>query len=146
MAEGQQAGLYHFSFDYCLLGVVQSDSIRTLYCNNDGHTTFGPAIVEGMIWLQSQWGFDGTSHYSYSTDGTRFTDFGASYQLRWGAYRGDRFGLYCFNAQGEHGLVDVDWVRYEYSRSTALPGPQKSADRTSDLPDAGCATDPPNVW
>ncbi|MBA3947661.1 MAG: glycosyl hydrolase 43 family protein [Herpetosiphonaceae bacterium] len=112
MTDGQQAGLCHFSWAYSLFGVVQSGSSRTLYCNNDGQTTFGPPVVEGMIWLQSHWGFDGRSHYGYSLDGTCFTDFGAAYQLTWGAYRGDRFGIYCFNDQGESGFVDVDWLHY----------------------------------
>jgi hypothetical protein len=69
------------------------------------------------IWLRSRWNWDGHSHYAFSLDGTKWTDAHASYQLAWGAYRGDRWGVYSFNEQAEDGFVDVDWVRYEYETS-----------------------------
>ncbi|MEO7912408.1 MAG: family 43 glycosylhydrolase [Roseiflexaceae bacterium] len=60
----------------------------------------------------------GLCHFSsaYSLDGTHFTDVGAIYQLQWGAYRGDRFGIYCFNEKHERGFVDVDWITYDFGR------------------------------
>lgn len=114
MADGQQAGLCHFSWAYSLFGIMQHNRFRTLYCNLDGHETLGLAIVAEMIWLRSHWGFDGKSHFTYSLDGVNFTDFGDAYQLKWGAYRGDRIGIYCFNGAGERGFVDVDWLQYEF--------------------------------
>lgn len=122
MMDGVQAGLCHFSYAYSLFGVVQNGSVRTLYYHAEDHTLRGPQIVSPTIWLQSRWGFDGKSQYAYSVDGIQFNDFGAHYQLQWGAYRGDRIGIYCFNDNGEHGSVDIDWLRYEMGEQSGIQG------------------------
>ncbi len=89
-----------------------------LYFNDGGEETLGPHIDAATLWLRSRWGFDGKSYYSYSLAGFTFTEFGSPYQLRWGAYRGDRIGIYCFNDDGESGFVDVDWLHYEMGHQT----------------------------
>ncbi|WP_207921231.1 hypothetical protein [Micromonospora sp. KC721] len=58
------------------------------------------------------------SRFSYSLDGTSFTSFGATYQLTWGGYRGDRVGIYTYNPNGT-GYVDVDSVRYTIAPTRA---------------------------
>jgi beta-xylosidase len=115
MADGQQAGVCHFSYSYSLFGIVQGGTTRTLSHTLDGIITPVVVVEADTIWLRSRWGRDGHSHYAYSLDGTAWIDTQASYQLAWGAYRGDRFGVYSFNEQTEDGFVDVDWVRYEYA-------------------------------
>ena len=114
MADGQQAGLCHFAKTYSTLGVRQDGAARTLVNVNDGAATPGPLIAGARLWLKSVWGLDGKSHYSFSLDGKTFTAFGAPYPLAWGNYRGDRIGLYSFNAKGEAGFVDADYFRYSY--------------------------------
>lgn len=118
VSDGGQAGLCHFSFAYSMFGITQHGATRTLRYNNAGQELLGPSIAVDTVWLRSRWGFDGISQYAYSLDGTQYTDFGASYQIKWGAYRGDRFGIYCFNDNGEHGFVDVDWLHYEMGHQT----------------------------
>ena len=117
MSNGQQAGIVHFAASWCLFGVTQSGGIRTLTCNKDGHTTFGPAILQNALWLRSAWGYDGQSQFAYSLDGKTFSPFGDPYQLTWGNYRGDRIGLLTFNDLAEQGYVDVDWFHYTVSRT-----------------------------
>ena len=46
-----------------------------------------------------------------SFDGSTFTDFGPTYQLTWGGYRGDRIGIYAYNL-GETGHGHVDSFTY----------------------------------
>jgi beta-xylosidase len=113
MVDGQMAGLCHFARIYSNLGIKQNAGIRTLGYDNNGQETEGPQITTNTIWLRSTWGYDGISQYSYSTDGETFTPFGATYQLSWGFYRGDRIGIYNYNAIENKGFVDVDWFEYK---------------------------------
>lgn len=116
MADGQQAGIVHYSRSYCTFGVTQTGPVRTLTLNLSGHITPGRAITQRTLWLRSTWGYDGQSQYSYSTDGHTFTPFGPSYPLAWGDYRGDRIGVFTFNDQGDKGYVDVENFQYTVTR------------------------------
>ena len=114
MADGQRAGLCHFSAQSGALGVVrQNGQTRIEYRRNDS-TAAGPAVDGGCVWLRSEWGLDGLSHFSYSLDGDRFVAFGSPYPMVWGNYRGDRVGIYCFNDSADAGHVDIDYFHYEW--------------------------------
>jgi beta-xylosidase len=116
MADGQKAGLCHFSSPhYSALGVNQTGATRTLEFSIEGKVTAGPVLTGGNVWLKSTWGLDGQSHYAYSLDGKTYAGFGDSYQLRWASYRGDRIGIYSYNNQADAGCVDVDSFHYDYS-------------------------------
>jgi beta-xylosidase len=120
MADGQKAGLCHFSKNYAYAGVSQNGGARKLIYNNNGKTSEGPEVKGQILWLKSSWGQDGKSQFAYSEDGKNYTNLGSPYQLAWGYYRGDRIGIFCFNNQAEAGYVDVDFFQYNYS------GPQKA--------------------
>jgi beta-xylosidase len=113
-ADGQQAGLCHFSKTYAAIGVAQENAIRTLVGIDRGTVTPGPKISGDRLWLRSVWGLDGISRFLFSLDGETFTAFGPPYALPWGNYRGDRIGLYTFNADGDSGRVDIDYLHYRY--------------------------------
>jgi len=121
LADGQKAGLCHFSKNYSSFGVSQAGAARTLEYNNNGRVTPGPAITGDSLWLKSTWGWDGRSQYAYSLDGQTFVNFGEPYQLTWGNYRGDRLGLYSYNNLANAGYVDVDFFHYQF----AGPAPEK---------------------
>jgi len=121
LTDGQQAGLCHFAKSHSAVGVQQDGTTRTLVNLNNGRATPGPVITGNDLWLKSVWGLDGLSRYSYSLDGRTFTGFGSPYQLSWGSYRGDRIGLYNFNAKAGAGWVDVDYFHYAYAGGAA-PG------------------------
>ena len=114
MVDGQQAGLCHFAKTHSAIGVLQSAATRKLVNINNGAMTPGPDLNGSHLWLKSTWGLDGTSHYAYSTDGATYAEFGDSYQLAWGNYRGDRIGLYCFNDRTNAGFVDINFFHYRY--------------------------------
>lgn len=118
LEEGARAGLCHFSFDYSMFGVLHTDAQNILFLNENGHERCSQAIDGDVVWLRSSWDFSGKSHYAYSSNGTTFTDVELPYQLRWGAYRGDRIGIFCFNDTGEHGWADVDYVHYEFGEQS----------------------------
>ncbi|MBC7722328.1 MAG: glycoside hydrolase 43 family protein [Pedobacter sp.] len=115
MANGQLAGLCHYSSTYSTFGIKEINGIKSLFYDNNGTEKIGPEITSS-IWLQSTWGYDGISQYAYSLDGKIFIPFGSTYQLTWGFYRGDRIGIYSYNATDEKGFVDIDFFHFSYSK------------------------------
>ena len=116
MKDGQRAGLCHFAGNWHYLGVMQGNGVRHLiYQESQPKTSkptpeqLGDPIQQDVIWLRSDWGQEGKSRYSYSTDGTHFQPFGPTALLTWGNYRGDRVGLFTFNPLVEQGFVDCDF-------------------------------------
>lgn len=111
MADGQRAGLCHFSSAAAGLGVAQDAGQRRIA--RADCAAVGPVVAGAQVWLRSTWGPDGLCRFSYSFDGQAFSECGPSYQARFGHYRGDRCGLYSYNELGEAGWVDVRSWRYE---------------------------------
>jgi beta-xylosidase len=117
MADDQYAGITHYStISNSLFGVKQLNGIKILAYNNNGKDTTGISITGKSIWFKSTWGYDGISNYAYSLDGKTYTQFGGTYQLTWGSYRGDRIGIFNFNTKEDKGFVDVDWFQYKYDQ------------------------------
>lgn len=114
MADGQVAGLCHYSKDYSTIGVRRQNGIITLETARNQTITSGPVLAVHNLWLRSTWGLDGKSNYSYSTNGTAFTPLGETYQLDWGDYRGDRIGIFAYNNSTDAGHVDCDSFTYHY--------------------------------
>ena len=113
MADGQQAGLAHFSKSYAAFAVRQdAPSQRTLILTVNGTLIEGPFISTSTLWLRSTWGLDGLNQFAYSTDGVTFTNFGKPTPMTWGNYRGDRIGLYTVNDRQQSGFVDIDSFQY----------------------------------
>jgi beta-xylosidase len=115
LADGQVAGLCHYSGDNSTIGVRREGNAITLEFSRNGKFTKGPLITSPRMWLRSTWGLDGLSHYAYSSDGRTFTPFGETYQLGWGDYRGDRIGVFTYNNNGDAGFVDIDSFTYDYT-------------------------------
>jgi hypothetical protein len=114
LADGQVAGLCHYSGPNSTIGVRREGSVINLEFSNNGKFTAGPRITSPRLWLRSTWGLDGHSRYAYSTDGKNFTPFSEPYQLAWGDYRGDRIGIFTYNNKAEAGYVDCDSFAYSY--------------------------------
>ncbi|HSI86328.1 MAG TPA: family 43 glycosylhydrolase [Candidatus Methylacidiphilales bacterium] len=122
MADGQVAGLCHFSRDYSTIAVRCQNGNLTLESARNKSITQGTALTSRKIWLRSEWGLDGKSRYSYSTDGTVFTAFGETCQLGWADYRGDRIGIFNYNNNAEAGYVDCDAFTYRFESSANPAG------------------------
>jgi beta-xylosidase len=114
MADGQVAGLCHYSKDYSTIGVRRERGIITIESAHNQTITRGSDLTSQKIWLRSTWGLDGKSQFAYSTNGTAFTPFGENYQLGWGDYRGDRIGIFTYNADADAGYLDCDSFTYHY--------------------------------
>jgi beta-xylosidase len=110
--DGQEAGLAHFAKSDCRLAVVQDQGVRTLRRVDQPELPRINGIAATSVWLRSTWGMEGLAHFSYSLDGLTFTQVGEPCRLTWGAYRGDRIGLYTLNPTGERGYVDFSKFQY----------------------------------
>ena len=117
LADGQHAGLSHFASTSAGLGVSRAGGANTITLNVNGTLSYGPRVTTSSVWIRSTWDLNGVSRFSYSTNGTSFTTFGNTYQLSWGGYRGDRVGIFTYNAGAAGGYVDVD--TFEYSTAPA---------------------------
>lgn len=115
MADGQYAGLTHFSTtSYSTLGIRQARGERHLVYEYNGKDTVGIRVTGKTIWIRSTWDINGKNTYSFSITGRVFTPFSGISQLTWGSYRGDRIGIYNYNTLEDKGYVDIDWFRYRY--------------------------------
>ena len=115
MKPGQQAGFCHHSGQFVLLGIeVGPDGERRLVFNlNDKETVEGPAVEADVIYYRTD--IDGDrATLSYSLDGKSFEQLGGAFQIKFGNWRGDRLGFYCFNPRKAEGYIDVDWFHYTY--------------------------------
>jgi hypothetical protein len=54
------------------------------------------------------------ARFAWSTDGSKFHDFSATFTLKFGQWTGDRLGFFCWNDSEPQGHIDVDWFRYDY--------------------------------
>ena len=110
MADGQKSGLCHYSAAWSMFGVMQKHGEKVLFCQANDKKERSIVPVKGdVLYLKSEWGLNGKSRYSYSWDGVSFVHVPeADYQLQWGHYRGDRYGLFCFNNQEEKGSVEME--------------------------------------
>ncbi|MBO4452193.1 MAG: family 43 glycosylhydrolase [Bacteroidaceae bacterium] len=113
LADGQRAGICHFSGPWSMFGVEQAGRVRYLFFQSDSSSAHRLDALQGqhakLIYLRTEWGLDGLSRYSFSFDGIhfRFAD-GCDYQLRWANYRGDRVGLFTYNNFLESGIATFD--------------------------------------
>lgn len=114
MQPGQHAGLCHHSGQYVLLGIrIDNDSTRRLIVNNNGRQTDGPVITQDTLYYRTD--IDGSrATFSYSLDGETWKRVGDEFPLKFGRWRGDRLGFYCWNDRADGGHIDVDWFRYNY--------------------------------
>ncbi len=112
MVDNQEAGLAHFAKTNCRIAILQTGLQRRLLRFDDAAATVGPVIASQNLWLRSTWGVEGIAQFSYSVDGSAFTEIGSPCHLSWGAYRGDRIGLYTSNGSIDGGYVDFSDFRY----------------------------------
>jgi beta-xylosidase len=130
MAEGQHAGLSHFTAQprarnraesSASAGIVMAEGKRYLEISHNGSYTRLQPWANDVIWLRSSWGLDGKSTLAVSADGKQFQPVLADFELTWGGYRGSRIGLFTFNPEGERGYVDIDRVTYAIGDGAGAP-------------------------
>lgn len=116
MVSGEQAGLAHFAKTFCSVSIVQTGLRRTVNFMTQGRTAVVAPVPRSTVWLRSTWNFAGVTDFWYSEDGVDFKRVGKPCQLTWAFYRGDRTGLFTYNANGARGYIDIDSFQYEIAR------------------------------
>ena len=119
MANGQIAGLCHYSGDCCTIGARRLQGITTIEWAHNRSVIRGPVLQSRRLWLRSTWGLDGRSRMAFSLDGKSFKLLGDVYQLGWADYRGDRIGIFTYNNETEAGYVDCASFTYRYAHVTS---------------------------
>ncbi len=109
MADGQVAGLCHFAERHAFIGVRQSAGKRQLVFSTEDKWVDGPSVSRSTLWLHSWWDIDGRARFSFSVDGDAEVPFGFAYQLDWGHYRGDRTGVFTYNAMEDGSVLFRDF-------------------------------------
>jgi beta-xylosidase len=117
MADGQVAGLCHYTRNYATIAVRRENGELTIQAAHNQTIRRGPVVESKPLWLRSEWGLAGVCRFSYSTDGKTFTPLGESYQFGWTDYRGERLGLFSYNNFGEAGHADFNFLTYRYDSS-----------------------------
>jgi beta-xylosidase len=114
MADGQVAGLCHYNRNYATIAVRRENGELVIEAARNQTIVPGPRVEAKLLWLRTEWGLDGVSRFSYSTDGKNFVTLGDSYPFAWGDYRGERVGLFSYNNQGEAGHADFGAFTYHF--------------------------------
>ena len=103
MAEGQRAGICHFGGTASEFGVVRWEGRLLIYHKDRESVNLGE--VSGDVYLRTTWSLDGVARYAWSADGQTFTQAEMSFPLSWGQYRGDRVGVFTYNATAAAGTA-----------------------------------------
>jgi hypothetical protein len=107
MANGQRAGLTFISGStFGWVGVRMGGGARRIVWEAGE----GPLLSGDEVWLRGRYEGD-RARLEYSLDGRAYTDTGLEVPLRFGHWKGARFGVFAY---GDLGFVDVDYVRYRY--------------------------------
>ena len=114
MADGQVAGLCHYSRNYATIAVRREQGVLTIETARNQKIVRGPEFKGRTVWLRSEWGLDGVCRFSFSTDGKTFGRLGETYTFGWADYRGERVGLSSYNNSGEAGYADFGSFTYHY--------------------------------
>lgn len=116
MTDGQLAGLTFLggaeSENYIAMRKTESGMLLEAATTSVFH--HGPNLDCQTIWLRSEYDFTGPTHFAFSVDGSTFWPLGGECELRFGHWKGARFGLFTYHTYGENGLIDVRSFRYRH--------------------------------
>jgi len=116
MANGQKAGLALLGQNVHEIGVKRIDNTLQLFADNNGKTTQGPTLKQGIIYLRIA--ADLNSNYTilqYSLNGKDFEQLGDVCVLSKKNYwKGIRPGLFSYNTIADGGTALFDWFHYQY--------------------------------
>lgn len=73
----------------------------------------GQAVAGNTFWFRVRVESDGSTRFSYSTDGESFTPVGQPFAARQGGWMGAKVGLFCSRTvrSNDSGFADFDWFR-----------------------------------
>ena len=109
IADRQCTGLTFISGkDFGWVGVTRIEGVRYILWDSGR----GPDVTGNQLWFRGLYTGSDAS-LQYSLDGKIYTDTGIAFKLKFGQWKGARFGVFCF---GDDGMADIDYVHYTYGR------------------------------
>ncbi|MDF1825574.1 MAG: glycoside hydrolase 43 family protein [Verrucomicrobiales bacterium] len=120
---GLRTGITHFSGSfagykgqYAMFGIrAEPDGRRVIFFADANSSATGPEIKGDTVYLKSDTRFD-EARFAWSIDGETWNETDYTYTLKFGNWRGNRTGLFCWNLKTDDvedaGYVDVDWFHY----------------------------------
>jgi hypothetical protein len=128
MQPGDVAGLGLLNSPYAWIGVRRTaEGLAIEQQDQKSGETARATLRPGRVWLRAQCNFDTEkAHFSYSTDGKRFTELGAPFamvfQLK--TFQGVRYSLFHFNTGGSPGgYADFDRFTVDEAHPRGLTEP-----------------------
>jgi len=120
---GERAGFVLIGYDYALLslentkeGVVLTQNV-CLKADKGGveEVKASLPLTSNELYVRIRFTGGKNTQFSYSLDGKKFTDMGASFPAREGKWIGAKMGFFCTrqNVINDGGWLDVDWFRVE---------------------------------
>ena len=127
-AAGQIGGVAHWAAgaSYAYLSVLMPESATTftpqlLYASSGAsNATATIAAGETVVYFRSIADYAGTQTFSYSFDGSKYTDIGSSYTLTYHDYRGSLIALFTYNNLKTAGTLDIDSFEYCFDHGFGL--------------------------
>ncbi len=120
---GEQFGLVVMGMSYAGITVTKTESglsISYINCMDAEHgkpetVTATQPVSPGDLYFRVKVMKDAMCSFSYSTDGTTYTNMPASFKAVPGKWIGATMGLYCSRVQkiNDAGFADLDWFRVE---------------------------------
>jgi beta-xylosidase len=118
-----RAGLLVMGTDYAAITVKKSPSglyVSQIICKGADQglpEVESPpiALASNTVYLRVSVVEDASSRFSYSADGTNFTDVGDAFTAKQGRWIGAKVGLFALGTVpvSEYGFADVDWFRIQ---------------------------------
>ncbi|MXV14481.1 glycoside hydrolase family 43 protein [Hufsiella ginkgonis] len=121
--ENEKSGLVVMGYSYAGVSLKsKKDGIYLVYthCKDadggkpENESTLGKITVP-TVWFRVKVTAGAACRFSYSTDGTQFTDAGDEFTAETGRWTGAKVGLFCTRETqiNDSGYADVDWFRVE---------------------------------
>jgi beta-xylosidase len=121
--ENEKAGLTIMGLSYATLTLISSkEGTSLLYTmrkdadkNRPEKEQLLTRLTSPTVYLRVKVGSGGKCRFSYSLNGTSFTDAGEEFTATVGRWKGAKAGIFCVRSSqtNDAGFVDVDWFRVE---------------------------------
>lgn len=119
----EEAGLVMMGMDYSYLAIVRTEEgyrLERTVCEeapkgNQETEEEGLDLKDGSLYLRITVGPDAICHFSYASDGLRFTEIGEPFKAKGGRWIGAKVGVFAVSSTQaqELGSADFDWIRFE---------------------------------
>jgi beta-xylosidase len=121
--DGEEVGLVVMGMDYGAVSLIRSNSkleVRSILCkqadkSGKEEVIESKSVDTSTVYLRIQVSKNAECSFSFSSDGTSFSNIGKSFTARPGRWIGAKIGFYALRngTINDAGSADIDWFRIE---------------------------------